>query len=151
MNNGSFDPKEYGHNPSDQQQNTARQPNYQKPNYQQPNYQQQAPQQQTAYQQPYYQQQAYQPPVNSASQPGLGQAIAAMICGIASIAFGILPAAIVAIVLANVAKIHGCTSGMAKAGLITGIIGIVLSIIYIIVLTVIIVNGVGYWEYYFYR
>ena len=147
MNNGSFDPNEYGNNADQQksgtennqntasQQNAGEQPNYQQPNYQQPNYQQ------PNYQQPNYQQpyQAYQPPVQQPQQPAMGQAIAAMICGIASIVFCMLPAGIVAIILSNIAKKRGNTSGMATAGLITGIIGSIVSVIYIVYIVIVVV------------
>lgn len=123
MNNGSFDPNEYGNN-ANNQQNANQQPNYQQPNYQQPG------------QQPY---QAYQPPVQQPQQPAMGQAIAAMICGIASIVFCMLPAGIVAIILSNIAKNRGNTSGMATAGLITGIIGSIVSVIYIIYVVIVVV------------
>lgn len=64
-------------------------------------------------------------------QEGKGVAIASLVTGI----LGVLccsPCAIAAIICSIVAKSKGNTSGMAKAGLILGIIGIVVFIINII-------------------
>ena len=135
MNQGSFDPQaSANHTPNQQpnQQNSGaqqannQQANYQQANYQQPNYQQ------GNYQQPNYQQPYYQPPVQKYRPPYYGQSLASMICGICSIPLMSLPAGIVAIVLAYIAKNHGNNSTMTKAGLITGIIGSAISAVYLI-------------------
>ena len=73
-------------------------------------------------------------PVRSApvSQPAKPLAIIGMICGIASLVMfwmygtGLIPG-IAAIICSSIAKKKGNMSGMAKAGLITGIIGTVLN------------------------
>ena len=154
MNNGSFDPNEYG-NGTPQQQPAPSQPNDQQPNYQQPNYQQpnrqqsyqQPNPQQAGYQQNHYQQppyQAYQPPVKKPQAPAMGQAIAAMVCGIVSIVSHTLPPAIVAIVLAGVAKSRGNRSGIATAGLVTGIVGTVIAVIYLIIKAIARAYGISF-------
>ncbi len=151
MNQGSFDPQASANHTPNQQNPGAQQPNNQQPNYQQannqqPNYQQanyqQANYQQPNYQQPNYQQpnyqQAnyqqpyYQPPVQKYRPPYYGQSLASMICGICSLALLSLPAGIVAVVLAYIAKKHGNNSNMTKAGLITGIIGSAISGLYLV-------------------
>ncbi|MBO5042254.1 MAG: hypothetical protein J6D87_04750 [Clostridia bacterium] len=140
MNQGSFDPQaSANHTPNQQpnQQNSGaqqannQQANYQQANYQQPNYQQ-PNYQQGNYQQPNYQQPYYQPPVQKYRPPYYGQSLASMICGICSIPLMSLPAGIVAIVLAYIAKNHGNNSTMTKAGLITGIIGSAISAVYLV-------------------
>ena len=86
----------------------------------------------------------YQPPVaeaapvwnndeQPATEPAKGQAIASLVCGI----LGVLccgPCAIAALILSIVARNNGNKSGMAKAGLILGIIGIAIWVINIILM-----------------
>lgn len=74
---------------------------------------------------------AYPPPAGG-GQPGKGKAIAALILGIVSVAlclywFIAIPAGIVAIILGLQARRVGIAAGQATAGLITGIIGVALS------------------------
>lgn len=87
--------------------------------------------------QPMYSQQPIQPPIQPVrsepiSQPAKPLAIIGMICGIASLVMfwmygtGLVPG-IAAIICSSIAKKKGNMSGMAKAGLITGIIGTVLN------------------------
>lgn len=93
---------------------------------------QQAPAQ-PAYQQPVYQQPTYQQPVyQQAAKPAVGLAAASLVCGILSFfvlwwLFGTL-----AIIFGGVAKSKGA-GGLATAGLVLGILGIVLSVILLIV------------------
>jgi len=81
---------------------------------------------QNGYQQNGYQQNGYQQPV---SQPGKGLAIAAMILGI--ISFFCFPAitGALGIIFGAVAKSKGYRGGMATAGIVCGVIGIVLWLI----------------------
>jgi len=86
--------------------------------------------------QQYYQPQ--QPPYGEI--PGKNTAIGSMVCGIASLFFSVilwavfgyflgLPVAIVGLVLANSAKKQGFVGGIQMAGLVTSIVGLVLSAI----------------------
>lgn len=81
---------------------------------------------QNGYQQNGYQQNGYQQPV---SQPGKGLAIAGMILGI--ISFFCFPAitGALGIIFGAVAKSKGYRGGMATAGIVCGVIGIVLWLI----------------------
>ncbi|MEE0061342.1 MAG: DUF4190 domain-containing protein [Acutalibacteraceae bacterium] len=107
----------------EQNQAGFQQPTYQQFDYQQNNYQQQPYQQQ--YQQPYYQQQMYQQPMTPA-EPGRGFAIASLVLGIVSfICFPIITGGL-GIAFGIVAKKKGSRSPMATAGIICGIVGIVL-------------------------
>lgn len=101
----------------------------------QPQYQQQ-PQQ---YQPP--QQQQYQPPQQQYQQypqtnapVGNGLAIGSLICAIASFFIFGIPLGIVAIALGMAYKRKGGTSKLATAGIVVGIVGIVLAIISVAVL-----------------
>lgn len=71
----------------------------------------------------------YQAPVQPVQENGKSLAIASLVLGI--ISFIIMPyiAGALAIVLGAVAKKQGCKSGMATAGIVLGIVGIVLQII----------------------
>ncbi|MBR1797309.1 MAG: DUF4190 domain-containing protein [Clostridiales bacterium] len=85
---------------------------------------------QNNYQEPQYYQQP-EPVWNNddadSSSEGKGQAIAALVTGICSVlCYGCMPAGVAAIILAIVAKNKGNNSGMATAGLVLGIIGLVL-------------------------
>lgn len=103
-------------------------------NQQQGNYQSQG-----GYQQP---QGGYQQPQGGGAQktPGNGAAIASMVCGICSIVFcwcyGVvgLVLGIVALAMWNKSKIMngGNVLPMAKAGMICGIVGSVLSAVYVV-------------------
>lgn len=68
----------------------------------------------------------YAAPAAKAPNPGIGLAIAGMVLGILS--FLCFPAitGVLAIIFGAVAKSKGCTSGMATAGIVCGIIGIAL-------------------------
>ena len=106
--------------------------------------------QQNGYQQNSYQQNGYQPNFNQTpyyqqgpqKTPGYGSSIGSMVCGICSIVFcwcyGIvgLILGIVAIALSMRSKNldGGVTNGMAKAGLVCGIIGTIFGVLYIIYL-----------------
>ena len=92
------------------------------------------------------------PPQQPGKQvPGHGLGIAAMIVGIASLAFLSLAGAIVGLILSikatNQAKEAGVVNNMAKAGLVCSIIGLVLSFIFTIVFTLLLPDLL---ELYFY-
>ena len=123
-----MEPNQYQNNPYQDQQNPYQ--NQQNPYQNQQNPYGSAPQ----YNAPQYNyQQQYSQPQPTASK---GQAIGSMICGILSICFayayglGLIPA-IIALVLNKkfVTANNGATNGMAKAGKICGIIGLIFSII----------------------
>ncbi|MEE0264229.1 MAG: DUF4190 domain-containing protein [Acutalibacteraceae bacterium] len=107
-----------------EQQATYQQPNYQQ-QYQQQNYQQ------PMYQQPMYQQPMYQP-MQTPADPGRGFAIASLVLGIVS--FFCFPAVtgILGIIFGGVARSKGSKSPMAIAGIICGVIGIILWIVLLI-------------------
>ena len=126
----------------------------------QENYREQG-QQQTNYQQTNYQQQFYQQPVYQQMPqhtPGHGAGIASMICGILSIVFcwcyGIvgLVLGIVAIAMYSKSKRmnNGFITGMAKAGMVCGIIGSILSGLMLVYFIIAIAAGVLTTSYYFY-
>jgi hypothetical protein len=108
------------------EQNYTPQPPEQQP--EQPTYQQQP------YQQPPYQQPYQQPPVD----PGKGLSIAALVLGICGfvVPFGGLVCSIVGLILGLQGKKKseavGIQSGIAKAGIILSIIGIALSVLWIV-------------------
>ena len=108
----------------------VQQPVYQNPNqpvYQNPN---QPVYQQPVYPYPGYPYPAYPQPVK---KPGQGMAIASLVLGILGlVSMGDGISCILAIVFGCIAKKSGNKSGMATAGLVTGIIGCVLSVIGII-------------------
>ncbi len=93
------------------------------------------------------------PPQQPSKQqmPGYGLGIAAMIVGIASLAFLSLAGAIVGLVLSikatNKAKEAGIVNNMAKAGLVCSIIALVLSFIFTIIFTLLLPDLL---EFYFY-
>lgn len=102
------------------QQAQPQQPQYQQPQYQQP--------QQPQYQQP--QQVPYQPgqmpyPQPVMPAPGKGLAVAGLVLGI--ISFFCIPVVtgLLGIIFGGVAKSKGYRGGMATAGIVCGIIGIV--------------------------
>lgn len=109
---------------------------YNEPTYSQPNYNQ-GQYSQNQYNDPYNQQNTYQnayqnPYANysaNPSNPGLGFAIAGMVCGILSFfCFAYILGAL-GIIFGAIAKSKGCKSGMATAGIVCGIIGIILMIL----------------------
>ena len=67
-----------------------------------------------------------------AEKPKNTMALVSMILGIASIPLGSMAAAIVAIILSGISKKKGKTT-FASVGLITGIIGIVVSVVELII------------------
>lgn len=78
---------------------------------------------------------------NGSQQPGYGQSIASMVCGICSIVascfiYGIAGVilGVVALVLYNMTKslTAGNVNGMAKAGMICGIIGTALGVVSVV-------------------
>ena len=80
-------------------------------------------------------QQNFTPP-NEGNQPssggrGKGLAVASLVLGIVSLFLGIIPG-VVGIVLAVIAKKNGFTGGMATAGLVLSIIGVVSGIVILI-------------------
>ncbi|MCM1055748.1 MAG: DUF4190 domain-containing protein [Bacteroides sp.] len=110
-----------------QYQQYRQNPQYQQPPYQQPPYQQYR-----------YGQPQYQPPMPP--QPGKGLATASLVCSIFSLVvsytgplaiLGII-LGIIAIVTAACAKKKGFVGGMATAGLVMGIIGTVISLIFFV-------------------
>lgn len=89
----------------------------------------QAQQQQQMYNQPTYQQPTYQQPMypqTALADPGRGYAIASLVLGIVS--FLCLPAVtgVMGIIFGFVARKKGSKSPMAIAGIICGILGVVL-------------------------
>jgi len=70
-------------------------------------------------------------PTPPASQPGRGLAIASLVLGIASLFLGLI-VGIVGIVLAILAKKQGFNGGIATAGLVLSIIGIVFGVFWLI-------------------
>lgn len=120
-------------------------------NYNQ-NYQQQGNYQQPVYQQPVYQQVPQK-------TPGDGSGVASMVCGILSIVFcwcyGIvgLPLGIIAIAMYSKSKRMngGVVIGMARAGMVCGIIGSILSALMLIyVIFVIGVAGLASSSFYWF-
>lgn len=105
--------------PADYQQQNYQQNNYQQPIYQQP------------YQQQYYQQPMYQQPMTNVD-PGKGFAIASLVLGIVS--FLCFPAitGVLGIIFGGIARSKGSRSPMAIAGIVCGVIGIILWIILIV-------------------
>lgn len=84
---------------------------------------------------PYYQQSPYgMPPIMPARQPGDGFAVASLVLGIISVVccYTLVPS-ILAIIFGAVARSRGTIrSGMATAGLVLGIIALVIGVLYII-------------------
>ena len=145
-----------------QQQPQYQQPQYQQPQYQQPQYQQpqyQQPQyQQPQYQQPQYQQPQYQQPQSAPPQainqqpyyqytpvdPALisqqnttdGFAIASLICScVGLVSCCTIVPSLLGVIFAAISKAKNDGSrptGVSTAGLITGIIGLIINIIIVI-------------------
>jgi hypothetical protein len=136
-----------------QQQPQYQQPQYQQPQYQQPQYQQ--PQyQQPQYQQPQYQQPQYQQPPQAINQqpyyqytpvdPALisqqnttdGFAIASLICScVGLVSCCTIVPSLLGVIFAAISKAKNDGSrptGVSTAGLITGIIGLIINIIIVI-------------------
>lgn len=67
-------------------------------------------------------------------QPAMGLAIAAMICGIVSFLCFWYITGPLGIIFGAVAKNKGCKSGMATAGIVCGIIGVALGIVFVVLL-----------------
>ena len=97
------------------------QPNYQQP-YNQPYNQQ--------YNQPYN---AYTPYPHPLKTPGKGFAIAAMVLGIISFLCFPYITGILGIIFGGVAKAKGYRGGMATAGIVCGIIGVILQFLLTVV------------------
>lgn len=68
----------------------------------------------------------YTAPAADAAMPGKGLAIASMILGIVSLLCFPAITGTLGIILGGVAKSKGCTSGMATAGIVCGVIGVAL-------------------------
>ena len=143
------------------QQPQYQQPQYQQPQYQQPQYQQpqyQQPQyQQPQYQQPQYQQAQYQQPQNTPESinqqpyyqyapvnPALvaqqntsdGYAIASLICAIVGLCSccTVIPS-LLGVIFATISKVKNDGSrptGVSTAGLVIGIIGLILNVIMVL-------------------
>lgn len=145
--------------PNYQTPNYNQAPNYQAPNYsqqyqpgqnygnQQNNYYQ--PQQQNNYYQPQQQVNYYQPAQNVnnyAEEPvadvPVGKSVKALVFGVLSLCFFYVP--ILGIIFANIARStgaailsmnpRGAARGLAKAGRITGTVGLPLSIVYTVII-----------------
>lgn len=112
------------------------QQNYQQPNYQQPNYQQQP------YNNGYNQ---YQQPANV---PGKGFAIASMVLGILSFLCFPFITGLLGIIFGGVAKSKGYRGGMATAGIVCGVIGVALQLIFMVFLSEIYTESFGFSMYY---
>ena len=110
---------------------TAPAPTYEAPAYQQPPTYQQAPA---------YQTHPYQVPVQPVPQgtPGKGLGIAGMVCGILSFFCFPYILGVLGIIFGGVAKSKGYRGGMATAGIVCGVIGVVLWLIMLIAC-----NGTG--------
>lgn len=81
---------------------------------------------------PYPQTNDYPQNTAKAPQPGMGLAIAALVCGIISfLCFPIITGPL-GIIFGGVAKSKGCRSGMATAGIVCGVIGLILWVIMLI-------------------
>ena len=65
-------------------------------------------------------------PGTPAKVPGTGLAIASMVLGIISFLCYPIITGVLAVIFGAVAKNKGCTSGMATAGIVCGIIGVAL-------------------------
>ncbi|MBR3592047.1 MAG: DUF4190 domain-containing protein [Clostridia bacterium] len=94
------------------------------------------PVEQPNYQQPTYQQQPYNNVYNQYQQPakvpGKGFAITAMVLGIISLCCVHVIVGILGIIFGGVAKSKGYRGGMATAGIVCGIIGVALWLIYVV-------------------
>ena len=77
--------------------------------------------------QPYnqYPNNSYQPYTQSTSAPGQGMAVASLVMGIMSLIIFAIIAGPLGIIFGSIAKSKGNTSGMATAGIICGICGII--------------------------
>lgn len=124
MNDGSFNPNEYG---NQGQGNNGNQTASTTPPVQ-PEGQ---PAQGTYQGQPYYGQPytPYQPPVQPAAQPAHGLALASLICAILGFVCCGLFTSIPAVICAVQARKQGNTEAITTVGLVMGIVGIVLSAI----------------------
>ena len=115
MNDGSaFCPSCGAATQAQQQQ----QQQYQQPQYQQPQYQQ-----------PQYQQPQYQQPVK---QPANGLAVASLVCGLLSFFVAAFIFGLLSVIFGGVAKSKGNRGGMATAGIVLGIIALVVWLICVI-------------------
>ncbi len=74
-------------------------------------------------------------------EPAKGLALASFLCGLGSIVLCAVPAGILGIIFSRMAKKRGNFSKMVPAGLICGIIGIVLSVVWTAILTVSILDN----------
>ncbi|MBE6934349.1 MAG: DUF4190 domain-containing protein [Ruminococcaceae bacterium] len=126
-------------------------PSYQQPVYQQPVYQQ------SAYQQPVYQQPVYQQPAQQPTGvPGKGFGITAMILGILGLVCPVyfipqLLAVIFGAISRSKSNRAGIKNGMATAGLATGIIALILWLLFFLFiwLPAVIYAGNSYNSYYY--
>lgn len=124
-------------------------PNYQAPNYQTPNYNQQYQPGQSYGNQQYQNNNYYQPSQdvnNYAEEPvadvPVGKSVKALVFGVLSLCFFYVP--ILGIIFANIARStgaailsmnpRGAARGLAKAGRITGTVGLPLSIVYTVII-----------------
>ena len=71
-------------------------------------------------------------PAAKAPNPGIGLAIAGMVLGIISFLCFPMITGVLAIIFGAVAKSKGCTSGMATAGIVCGVIGVALWLLMLI-------------------
>ena len=69
-------------------------------------------------------------------QPGMGMAIAGMICGILSFLCFWYITGPLGIVFGTIAKRKGCKSGMATAGIVCGVIGTILSLVLMVIVMI---------------
>ncbi len=114
------------------QQPPYQQPTYPQPNCQQPNYQQ-PPYQQPPYQQPGYG--SYPPNYYQPPQAGNGNTWAtwSMVMGILSIVCAGWLWSVLAFCFASAAKKRGYMGGKTTAGIVCGVIGLVISILVVVV------------------
>ena len=115
-----------------QQQPQYQQPQYQQPQYQQPQYQQP----QAINQQPYYQYAPVDPALISQQNTTDGFAIASLICScVGLVSCCTIVPSLLGVIFAAISKAKNDGSrptGVSTAGLITGIIGLIINIIIVI-------------------
>lgn len=112
------------------QQGNSYQQDPNEPPYQQDSYYQQG----NPYDRPPYYQQQNNPYMRTpSSQPGYGMAVASMVLGIVSFFVASLITGCLGIIFGAVAKSKGSRSPMATAGIVCGIISVILGIILMIV------------------
>lgn len=147
----TYNGQQYGYNGANQNYGTSQQPNYNtsqpnytsQPSYQpQPNYQSQPNYQQQPNYQPrpnYTSQSNYPAPISNQSSSGGSEPVLSLVFGIisillsATVIIGIIMG-ILGICFSNSAKKRGINDGKSTAGLITGIIGLSISVLYFLFL-----------------